>query len=384
MIRWARRILIVLILVAGAGYLIYGQWLRPIEVVGHEVVRGDLVIEVIGTGTVQARTSTVISAKIQGRLLELTADQGDRVAAGELLARLDDSDLARQVEIAQANVEVAEASLDRLRADRSRAGAVLRHAQRDDERIREAYAQGAATEMEIDKSEEQVAIAQADLARAEAAIAEGQKLLIVASKTLAYQEARLEDTVLYAPFEGLLVSRDRDPGDIVVPGSSIYQLIGLDEIWVSAWVDETAMASLAPNQEARVILRSEPDRTYVGRVVRLGRETDPETREFIVDVAMEQLPDQWAIGQRAEAFIETRRLASVLTVPLTYVSVVEGERGVFINRNGKATWVRCEFGEQGREMVEVREGVEPGEVVVRPMDPDARVQMTDGRRVIVH
>ncbi|MBT8206647.1 MAG: HlyD family efflux transporter periplasmic adaptor subunit, partial [Acidimicrobiia bacterium] len=290
MTRWLRLILFGAILVAGIGYLLYARWFRPIPVSGFEVNDGTLVVEIMGTGTVEARTSTVVSAKIHGRLLELDADQGDHVDSGQIVARLDDSDLARQVEIAQANVEAAEAGLDRLRADRTRAEAVLRRARREDERIRAAFDQGAATDTEIDKSAEQVAVAQADSARAEAAIAEGQKLLIAARQTLGYQQARLDDTVIRAPFHGLIVRRDRDPGDIVVPGSSIYRLIALEEIWVSAWVDETAMASLAPDQPARVVLRSEPDHPYPGHVVRLGRETDPETREFIVDVAIERLP----------------------------------------------------------------------------------------------
>ncbi|MBT8206984.1 MAG: efflux RND transporter periplasmic adaptor subunit, partial [Acidimicrobiia bacterium] len=133
----------------------------------------------------------------------------------------------------------------------------------------------------------------------------------------------------------------------------------------------------------RVVLRSEPDHPYPGHVVRLGRETDPETREFIVDVAIERLPKQWAIGQRAEAFIETDRLEDVLTMPLTFVAVMEGQRGVFVHRNGRAVWTRCEFGTRGREMIEVRDGLNPGDVLVRLADPAPRVQLSDGRRIVL-
>ncbi|MCA9296161.1 MAG: efflux RND transporter periplasmic adaptor subunit [Phycisphaerales bacterium] len=381
MARWLRRILFVLLLVAGIGYLLYARWFRPIPATGFEVNSSTLVIEMMGTGTVEARTSTVVSAKIQGRLRTLAIDQGEHVEAGQVVASLDDSDLARQVEIAQANVEAAEAGLDRLRADRTRTDAVLRRVQREDERIRDAFDRGAANDTEIDNSVEQVAVAQADSARAEAAIAEGQKLLIVARKTLGYQQARLDDTVIRAPFDGLIVRRDRDPGDIVVPGSSIYHVIALEEIWVSAWVDETAMAALAPDQPARVVLRSEPDHPYPGHVVRLGRETDRETREFIVDVAIERLPKQWAIGQRAEVYIETARIEDVLIMPLTFVAVVEGQRGVLLHHDGRAVWTPCDFGTRGREMIEVREGIDSGDVLVRLADPAPRVELSDGRRI---
>lgn len=383
MTRWLRNILFGTILIAGLSYLIYARWFRPIPVVGYEVTRGTLVVEMMGTGTIEARTSTVVSAKIQGRLLELLVDQGDSVVADQVVARLDDSDLARQVEIAQANLEAVEAGMDRLRAERARAEAVLHRAGREDERIRATFEQGAANETEIDASAEQVAVAQADAARADAAIAEGHKLLIAARKTLEYQQARLDDTVIRAAFDGLIVRRDRDPGDIVVPGSSIYRLIAMEEIWVSAWVDETAMAALAPKQAARVVLRSQPDHPYPGHIVRLGRETDPETREFIVDVALEQLPEQWALGQRAEAFIETDRLDGVLMMPLTFEAVQEGHRGVFVHRDGRSVWTRCEFGTRGREMIEVRAGLDPGDVLVRLDNPSPRVQLSDGRRIVI-
>ncbi len=379
--RWLKRILLLVVLVAAVTSVVYARVFRPVPVAASTTRHADLVVEVMGTGTVEARVSAVISPKIEGRLIDLSVDQGDLVTSGATIARLDDADLTRQVEIARANVQAARASLDRRKAELARATAVLRQAKRDDERIRLSFEQGASNESELDKSQEQVAIAQADLASANAGIAEGQKLVIAAEKTLEYQQTRLEDTIITAPFDGLIIRRERDPGDIVVPGSAIYKLISLDEIWVSAWVDETAMASLAADQPARVVLRSEPDHPYRGHVVRLGRETDPETREFIVDVAIEQLPEQWAIGQRGEVYIETERLEGTLVVDLVFVAVVDNVRGVFVEKNGRAVWTPCKFGARGRETIQVLDGLEPGQTVVRLANPAARVQLTDGKRI---
>ena len=82
------------------------------------------------------------------------------------------------------------------------------------------------------------------------------------------------------------------------------EIISLDELWIRAWVDETAMPHVAQDQKARVVFRSEPEKSYPGTVSRLGREMDRETREFLVDVRVEQLPGNWAVGQRAEVYIE--------------------------------------------------------------------------------
>ena len=208
-------------------------------------------------------------------------------------------------------------------------------------------------------------------------------LLIAAQKTLEYQQARLEDTVISAPFDGLIVRRDRDPGDIIVPGSAIYQLVALDDIWVSAWVDETAMAGLSPNQPSRVLLRSQPDEPLGGHVVRLGRETDSETREFLVDVAIEDLPEQWAIGQRADVYIETNRLEDVLVVPMSYLVAVDGERGVYILDGNRARWKPCELGKQGRESIEVTSGLSAGDVLIRLANPGKQNALKDQKKVVV-
>ena len=383
MMQWVRRALVFVILALAVGFLVYTKVLRPVPVVAHEIARSSLVIEVMGTGSIQARVSAVVSSKIQGRLIELSTDQGDMVSKGTVVARLDDRDLIRQVEIARANALASQAGVERLVADQVRSQAVLRQVERDLSRTRESFAQGAANESEIDKAEEQVAIAQADLARSKSAIAEGKMLLIAAQKTLEYQQARLEDTVISAPFDGLIIRRDRDPGDIIVPGSAIYQLVALDEIWVSAWVDETAMAGLSADQPARVLLRSQPDERLAGHVVRLGRETDSETREFLVDVAIEDLPGQWAIGQRADVYIETNRLEDVLVVPMSYLVAVDGERGVYILDGNRARWSPCELGLQGRESIEVISGLSAGDVLVRVDDPSKRSALKDQNKIVV-
>ena len=86
---------------------------------------------------------------------------------------------------------------------------------------------------------------------------------------------------------------------MVVPGSSIFAVVATNELWVNAWVDESAMAVVRPKQPARVVFRARPAESLAGTVVRRSRETDRETREFLVDVAPTKLPADWSVGQRA-------------------------------------------------------------------------------------
>ena len=135
-----------------------------------------------------------ISPKISGRVAQVLVDQGDHVKAGQSLVRLDDAELRQQVEIATAGVAVAEAALDRLRADKDRAVAVLHQADFDYQRTRKLYEKDTAASVEIEKSTEALSIAQAELARAEAAIVEGQNECLSQQKTQAFHQARLADT----------------------------------------------------------------------------------------------------------------------------------------------------------------------------------------------
>jgi HlyD family secretion protein len=296
-----------------------------------------------------------------------------------VLFTLDDVELTQQVEIARATVDSSHAAIDRLEADRAQAIAVLDQAQRRSDRVARLLESSALSEEEMDKATEALLIAEAGIARTAAALAEAQKELSVAEKTLAYHAARLADTQIAAPFDGLIVRRMRDPGDIVVPGSPTLTLIATEEIWITAWVDETEMARLQVGQPARVIFRSESNRSYQGTVARLGREADRETREFVVDVHVLALPENWAVGQRAEVYIETDRRQAAAIVPARFIHWKDEQPGVYRLAQQRALWQAVHLGLRDRERVEVIEGLEAGDVVL--LAASVRSALTEGRRV---
>lgn len=344
-----------------------GYWyFAAIPVIEHQIEAGTLVAEVMGTGTLEARVKSTISPKIAGRIHEILADQGDQVSAGKLLFTLDDAELKQQVEIAQASTALWKASLDRLHADHDQAKAVLDKAKNDYERVHKLLAKKVVTDEEGDKAVESLRIAEAGLSRAIAATLEGNKQITTAERTQAYHEARLADTRVLAPFDGLVVKRYRDPGDIGVPGSPILLLVSTAEIWVSAWVDETEMSRLRTDQTARVAFRSESSHTYHGKVSRLGREADRETREFVVDVRVVTLPENWAVGQRAEVYIEVDRRNAVPLLPAKFISWHETTPGVFVRSGSRSSWREVKLGLKGAEHVEITDGIEVGTSVVIP------------------
>ena len=377
-LRTAAKVLVPLGVVA---FFVLRSLTASVPVVAQSAELGLVVAEVMGTGTLDARVKTTLSPRLQERLAEVLVDQGDFVKAGQLLAHLDDGELKQLVAIAEASLAGAQASVERIRADEARARAVEQQARLNHQRTIELLATKVASQADLDKALEQLQVAEADVKRSQAAITEASRQAVTAEKTLLQQRERLSYAALTSPYDGLIVRRARDPGGVVVPGSAILELISTNEIWVSAWVDETAMSSLAPGQPARVVFRSEPAKTYPGEVARLGRETDRETREFIVDVRVKEVPVNWTLGQRAEVFVETGRKSAALAVPAAFLQWRSGQPGVFVNEGGKAKWRGVTLGLRGRERVEVEQGLAAGEQVVKSASP--KQELTDGQRVKV-
>jgi HlyD family secretion protein len=369
-----------LILAALVAFTVYRVKLAPAPVLLLEANPGMVIGEVMGTGTLEARVKTTIGPRIQERLAEVLVDQGDAVEAGQLLARLEDGELKRQFEVAEASLASARATAERVRVDEARAEAVEQQARQNHQRVAELVSQQVSSQAERDKAIEQLHVAESDLRRARAATVEAQQQINLAEKTLAYQRERLTFTRIISPYDGLVTRRDRDAGGVVVPGSSLLQLVSTNEFWVSAWVDETAASALTTGQSARVVFRSDPERTYPGEVARLGRETDRETREFLVDVRVRELPPNWTTGQRAEVFVETGRKQDALTLPQRFLQWREGKPGVFVAERGRAVWRDITLGLRGRDTVEVTDGMSAGERVAVSADPK-QAPLKSGQRV---
>jgi HlyD family secretion protein len=146
-------------------------------------------------------------------------------------------------------------------ADLARSEAVLAQARLDLKRSIGLLASNAVSQTDTDKAVEALHVAEADLKRSHAAIAEAQGQVLVAEKTLLYRNEQMAFTKIHAPYGELIIRRDRDPGDMLLPGEALMEIISLDEIWVSAWVDETAISKVAHERNAGVLVVTHDHRT---------------------------------------------------------------------------------------------------------------------------
>jgi len=379
--KWIKKSIKLFIFVAILAAGIYWLKFAPVAVEVYQVGRGPIVGEVMGTGTLDAKIKAVISSKIAGRIEQVLVDQGDKVAAGQLLVRLDDEQLRQQVKIAQAGIETARSGVARAESDLEFAAAVLSMAQKNHDRHKILLPQNATSQAEFEKAVEGLAVAKAEVKRAQAEIAESRKKVVEADRTLAFRKSQLQDSRILAPFDGIILARERDPGNVVVPGSEILSLISTEVLWIRAWVGETERAKIERGQSARVVFRSRPNRSYSGRVARLAVEVDEETREFIVDVHAGELPANWAIGQRAEVYIKTAKKDQALIIPARFIKWQTDRAGVFGTRKGTAVWHPVKLGLHSGGLVEIVGGLQEGDSIVNPIN--AKDKLADRIRISV-
>ena len=366
--------------VAGVAAVIYSVALRPTEVRSHPVVRETVLVEALGTGSVEGRRTASVSFEVTGRVTLIYVDQGDRIEKGQVLAAIDDRTFRAEIALAEQDVELAKSTSRRHEADITRAEAVLQGAEDGLGRVRSLAARGATSEEGLDLAEERMKVALAEMSHAQAAQREAHQGIAAAARRLDRARAEFDRTIVHSPFDGVVIRRERQVGDVAVPGAAVLSLAATDTVWASVWVDETYLGSLSVGLPARIVLRSEPERTLRGSVARIGSEVDRETRELLVDVAFDAAPETLVFGQRVDLWIELARASNVLCVPSGSITHIGEREGVFVSDGSRASFRPVEFGRRGRDLVEVVRGVSEGDVVLDLFSGRAKT-LVDGQRI---
>jgi len=356
------------VLAAGLSYrfLLYAP---PVAVVRAK--EGKVAIEVHGPGVVAARIAVTVSTRVTGLLKEVHADQGDSVTSGQILAVLDDTDVAAKAiaaregaTAARRNIEAAEAALAKARAD-------LELAQSNFQRDQELFRTRNISQAAMDATAAALKSAQSAEASAAATLAARRAESDAAAQEAVYASVLHAFTRISAPMDGLIVSREAEAGNTLVPGSPIFRLVDTHTLWVAARIDESVVGRAEVGQSARIQLRGGQE--LPGEVVRINRQSDPATRELEVDVAFRELPERFAMDQEAEVTIQAGEEPGVL-IPASALLQQGSERGVLVVRDGRAVFQPVQTGATDGKRVIVREGLVPGETVVRrPADPKAKV-----------
>lgn len=279
------RIVIVVVLLGSVGF----WWTRR----GNGGVADDL----FASGTVEA-TDADLGFQRPGRIGVVEATEGARVATGTRLAELDARELEAQVDAARAAVAAAEARLAELNAgsrpqDLAGAEAAVlaareraAEAERDAERANTLFAGGAISRQAMQRASTMLDVARADLEQATQRLAllqEGPRVETIraqrsvveqARAQLALAEATYAYSVIEAPFEGVITTRHREPGEAVGAGTPVVTLLDPDDRWVRIYVREDAIGRVQLGASAEIRSDTYPDRIYEGEVVFIGSEAE--------------------------------------------------------------------------------------------------------------
>lgn len=370
-----KRLLIAAVVVAVAAAVGYLRFVRSVPVRSHTVARGDVAVRVHGRGTIESRREAQLGFDLVGRVSDVLVDEGDRVKLGQPLAHLAPDQFEAELRTATSGKAAAQAAIKRLDVDLRRAREALAFADGEEQRIRGLVASGAIPGRELDLAVEQSQLARAAVDRAVVQRTEATRALETAGGHETERRLVTLRSVIVAPFDAIVVRRFRDPGDVVTVGATVLRVVAMDRLWVRAWVDETTLAQLAEGAPVEVQL---PGRVVTGRLDRIGREADRQTHELLVEVALDQVPEPVALGQRADVWIEVARRAAVVRIPTGFLRRQGAATFCYVARDGSIARVPVTTGAIGRDEVEILDGLAAGDVVLDAVKPGGALPV--GRR----
>ena len=299
-------------LIAVAAFMVVAARPQHLEVA---VTEPRIDVQVSAIGTVESRSLAEVGFGINGRIQSVFVDHGDRVAAGDVLAELDDDEQQARVEQAQARTHQAEAEVERAVATAMKARLVLEENTRIDTRKQKLAATGTVSRESAEASSTARKVSAMDLEQAQIAVNAARAGLELAQASERYEQAVLERHRLRAPFAALVVSRTAEPGSIAASTKSQFTLIDPSTRWVQAYLDEGLAGHLELGQLAEIRLRSRPSDVFHGRVVRIGLENDRVSEERQFYIAFNDIPDGLVLGEQAEVVVTTESLRDVVAVP---------------------------------------------------------------------
>jgi RND family efflux transporter MFP subunit len=333
------------------------------------------------SGYVTARRRATVSSKVTGKVLEVFVEEGKAVRKGQVLARLDDSQIRAALAIAQAQLGAAEGG---VAEDEAR----LKQAELTLERRARLISEGVVGRAEVDD-------AQADVDSLKARIAAAREQIKVARAQVEARQTDLSDMVVRAPFDGIAISKDAQPGEMISPVSAgggftrtgICTIVDMSSLEIEVDVNETYIKRVHAGQRVEAVLDAYPEWKIPAHVITTIPSADRQKATVKVRIGFDSLdprilPD---MGVKV-SFLRDEEPASPagtpdsrMVVPAAAVRTVGGQSIVFIAAGDRVERRAIRTGGEDGGQVDVLSGLRPGERVVL----DAPATMKDGDRIEV-
>jgi RND family efflux transporter MFP subunit len=317
------------------------------------------------SGYVVARRKAAVASKGTGTLVFLGVEEGDKVKKGQVVARLDDSDVVATLQRARENLRVAEAELNDAKQSLERQRVLL---QKD------------------------------MVARADYDVAEARYKRVVASIDAAKfgvkeAEVAVQNTRIVAPFDGTVLKKNADVGEIVAPlagaassRAAVVTIADMSSLEVEADVSEANITRVSPDQNCEITLDAYPQQRYPGFVTKIVPTADRAKATVLVKIKFKKydqrvLPEMGAKITFLAAGSPDTEISSdlVLTVPATAVASRDGRSVVFQVKDDRAVEIPVVVGQRLGNLIEIKQGLKEGDKIIATIDKklaaDSRVSI---------
>ena len=322
-----------------------------------------------GVGTVQARHVFRIGPTVPARVKWLKVDVGDVVKAGQVLGEMDPVDLDERIAAQQAAIKRAE-------------GVLLQ------EGARQAFAQAQAERYEKllasqTTSQEVIATKRQELKVADAALESAKEDVSRLRSELDALNAQRANLRLVAPVDGLVTSREVDPGTTVVAGQTVVEMVDPASLWIEARFDQISSEGLTAGLDGTAVLRSRPGENLPVRILRVEPKADVVTEEMLAKIIFDKLPEPLpSIGELAEVTLQLAPLPALPVIPNAALHAVNGRRGVWRLVNGHIEFTPVVPGRADLEgHVQIKSGLAAGDRIVlyseKALNPQSRVRIVE-------
>jgi RND family efflux transporter MFP subunit len=372
--RWVKWVVIVVLLggLGAAGW----SWMnreRPIEVevaTVSERAAGAQASVLNASGYVTARRRATVSSKVTGKVIEVNVEEGMAVREGQILARLDDSTARAGLALAQAQAEAARGNMRESEVRLAEARVTLR-------RFQQLVKDGIGTQADADR-------AQAEVDSLIARIASAKEQVSVAESQVALQQTSINDMVIRAPFSGVAISKDAQPGEMVSPVSGgggftrtgICTIVDMRSLEVEVDVNESYIGRVRPNQGVTAVLDAYPDFQIPARVITTVPTADRQKATVLVRIGFAELdprilPD---MGVKVTFLREAGDTATPATKPTALIPKTavtkDGDQSIVFVVTGTTVERRAvSLGGTDGDRLEVVAGLRAGERVVMSPPP---------------
>ena len=319
------------------------------------------------TGYVVAQRKAAISSKATGRLEWLGVAEGSRVKEGDIIARIDARDVVAQAESADANVNAARAALVQAQAEETDALAQLK-------RNQDLLSKGFVSAASVDTAK-----ARAD--RSVAAVANARANIAPAEATARNAKVAVDYTIIRAPFDGVILSKSANVGDLVTPFSNaadskgaVVSMADMSTLEVEADVSESSLAKVKVGQPAEIVLDALPDTRFRGRISRMVPTIDRSKATVMTKVKFDEidpriLPEMSAKVSFLSQEVTPEQQKPMIAVNADAIVQRDGRTVVFAIRDGKAVAVPVTPGIKVGDVTSIAGAVKSGEKVVANPPP---------------